>query len=138
MPVALVENRKAALRGGVELPDESMWLPDLVDMMVQAKENGLEQYRFDPDTPKVHGGCEEWAFCLSVVAPLTATRRLIRCTPMHAGLLAKAAGCPCNPSERISHVRAPTAPLSFAHAACEPGPPSQVAGAAAAGGPGGA
>lgn len=53
MPVALVENRKEALREGVELPDESMWLPDLVDMMVQARENEVEPYHLDVDAPKV-------------------------------------------------------------------------------------
>ena len=47
MPVALVENNRGLLNAHGELPDESLWMVDLVDMMVQAVENGVEAYQLD-------------------------------------------------------------------------------------------
>ena len=49
--MALVENMRSCGEGdmGGELPDGSLWLPDLVDMMVQAVENGVTRFELDDE-----------------------------------------------------------------------------------------
>jgi len=53
MPVALAENKRSVLDpASGELPDGSLWIPDLVDMLVQAVENGVAPYVLDAGAPR--------------------------------------------------------------------------------------